>query len=319
MVPARADDSGNQVDCQEHQDAKGQQRFDGGDGRRLAEDQAMGRAGQGAEIPYPGGNGHSQAGQGPGRRKAGHCRADRLIVGERRRQIAVTGGDHHRHTAAEHQGWPKARVEESLPEIPALHPLAGGEHHADDAVDEEQRHPGGEGVQPCHPEVVTAAHFAEGIVVDEGSGDFHGEKHPFGGPGKDETVDQQRGCRRIDQGDDKPDSHSGDRSEDHGDEKEEAGVAPGEFKDTGVVLAQSLFFGGYQINAGADGKVGDEDVEDGDQGDEQAAAGVRQVPDRIVHNILSFCKGSAPFRSRGSGGGGGCHHGGVLREWAAPG
>lgn len=76
--------------------------------------------------------------------------------------------------------------------------------------------------------------------------------------------------------------------EDHGQEQKELGVFSGVGQDIGRVLPQPLHFGQYQKQPAAHGKMGDIDMDDGDDGDEQAAAEGIQVPDGIVHGCTSL-------------------------------
>ena len=130
-------------------------------------------------------------------------------------------------------------------------------------------------------------HAAEGLVVDENGHDLREKEDPFNGPAENKVVDEDRGGGRGDEGDGKPDAHPGEGAEHQGEEQKEFGVPPGVVQNFLRAFPMAFHFGEHEKKAAADGEMGDVDMEDGDAGDEQAAAGKIQLPDRIVHQRTS--------------------------------
>jgi len=64
-------------------------------------------------------------------------------------------------------------------------------------------------------------------------------------------------------------------------------MLPGVVEDSLRAFPVAFHLGQDQKEAAADGEMRDVHMEDGDQGDEQAAAGEIQLPDRIVHQRTS--------------------------------
>jgi len=128
----------------------------------------------------------------------------------------------------------------------------------------------------------------KGVGVDEDRDDLKQEKNPFGGPAEDKVVNQDRGGPGIEQGNGEPDADTGHGPGDHGHQQEKFGMPADIFNNGRVVFAVSFELSQDQEEAAADSKMGDVDVEDGDQGDQQAAAEDIKVPDRIIHDCTSL-------------------------------
>ena len=166
-------------------------------------------------------------------------------------------------------------------------PLARGEHEADDSVDGKEGEPGKDEIEPADDKMAAPLHAAEGLVVDEDGNDFREKEDPFDGPGEDKVVDEDGGGGRGDEGDGEPDAHPGHGAQHQGEEQEELGVLPGVVQDSLRAFPIALHLGEHEEEAAADGEMGDVHMEDGDEGDEQAAAGKIQLPDRIIHQRTS--------------------------------
>ncbi|MEJ2033588.1 MAG: hypothetical protein P8Y63_11235 [Deltaproteobacteria bacterium] len=129
-------------------------------------------------------------------------------------------------------------------------------------------------------------HPPEGIEIDGDRKNFEKEHHPFGGPGKDEIVDQKRGGRGIDQADDEPDADPGETSVNEGQEHKEFRKIFGEIKNGRALFPKALSFGQYKVKPSPDGELADKDMGYGDDGNQGRTADGGEVPDGIIHKRL---------------------------------
>ena len=192
---------------------------------------------------------------------------------------------------AHHQAGPVGGIEEGVPELAGFvagagdgEPgVSGGEHEGEDAVDDDQRADGGDGVDPADGEVELLGDAVPGVVVDGDAGELDQEEDPLDGPAEDEVVDEGAGGFGLGEADGEPDADAADGAEDSGDEEEEAGVVLQLREPVGAAFAEGFALGHGEEEASANGELGDHDVEDRDDGDDRTAAEPGYFPEWIVH------------------------------------
>ena len=87
----------------------------------------------------------------------------------------------------------------------------------------------------------------------------------------------------MDQRDDEPDGDAGHSAGHQGHQEKELRVGFGEIEDRPVLFTEPLPLGEHQVESSPHREMGDEDVDDGDNGDQEPAADFWDVPYRIVH------------------------------------
>ena len=76
-------------------------------------------------------------------------------------------------------------------------------------IDDKQGSRGSAEIDPAEQQVGLFGDFPEGVKIEECRDNFDDEKHPFNGEAKDKDVNQGRCAVGTDQGDGKPDGHTG--------------------------------------------------------------------------------------------------------------
>ncbi len=212
----------------------------------------------------------------------------RLEVGvlqERGRKQHVQAGQAHRHRGAQHHHRQVGGVEEAGGEAARLDPAAGGEHEGEDAGDHHQAGPRGGEVDPADPHVRPRVEPVPAVVVDHRRRDLGGEERPLDRPRPDEGGDEGARGLGLDERDREPDADAGEGAQHEGEQDEPAAQVPHEAEEGLVPLAPGLSLREDEEEPPAHREVRDEDVDDGDRGDEQARGG--QLPHGVVHGDLA--------------------------------
>ncbi len=188
------------------------------------------------------------------------------------------------------------RVQEAVPEGERLREAPGGQHEAEDSLDDHEGHECGEGVEPDQEEVCSLGDLPPRRDPGERRHDLEKEERPLRRPGPDERVDERRRCGRVDDADREPDAHTRDRPED-GREKEEDHRRPlHEFAERSVVPLHGRGLEDGHDEAASDREVRHDDVQDRDEGDQDPAAH-REFPDRVVQlRLLAALRGCGDLR-----------------------
>jgi len=105
----------------------------------------------------------------------------------------------------------------------------------------------------------------------------------FDSPTPNITVDQGRDRCWRDEANGEPDPHTCDGAEDQGHQQKKATVTSYKGQLLVVPVATGMYFRDHQPQTTSNGKVRDEDVQDGHDGDQHTATG-RQLPNWVVHN-----------------------------------
>ena len=97
-----------------------------------------------------------------------------------------------------------------------------------------------------------------------------------------------------------PDAHAADRTEDESHQYEEERVFLDVAQQLAVVVAVGAAFSEHEEEAPADGKVRNEDVQDGDDADQDTAADHGWVPDREIHRVGTSASDQLARSARGT-------------------
>ena len=178
-------------------------------------------------------------------------------------------------------------VKEGVPEpagrFPVAEKAAAVEHKRGDSGDQNQRDPGGGGVDPPHRGVGRFRKPVPEVVETERCHQFQNEEDPFNRPSEDEDADKLFGRQGGSQADRPPDPHAGDRAEDDGQKDNELGVRLPVFPVFRITRFERESVLPRQQKPAADRVLGNQYVHDRDDGDNHRRSQRRDVPPRIGH------------------------------------
>ena len=121
----------------------------------------------------------------------------------------VETGQHYADAGAHDHARPIRRIKKTIPEIAGGQPFAGRQHKCENPVDDDQRQPSKDEINPADDEVCLSRHLIPAVIINQCSGDFSNEKRPFRCPAPDVIVDEGLCGERVKQSNDEPDANAG--------------------------------------------------------------------------------------------------------------
>ena len=221
--------------------------------------------GQGGQVPA------EDQHPGDGGADTEPCQLARHIFLEGR--VREAGGDdaahHRRHGAMQHAGLG----------VPVG--LARPHHEGQDADDHQHSGVGGQAKDHRQLEMSLAVHPVGQIDQHVDAHHLDDEEHPLGSPHPDEVVDQGRDAPGTGHRGRIPDTRPGDRAQDVAEHQQEEAVTADEFQQVRSIVAVGVIRQEGEKDRRADGGMGEEDVNRGDDPHDPSAAHPGFVPGGI--------------------------------------